>query len=318
MNFTSSFSDTSALVGSFGTIVITVLGLVFNILTVFVLLKSSKLKSNSIAPLICGLAVSDITFCFSLILLSIQYYQNEAFPEGSFLCYFTPIFHRYVFSKNRICSASVIYFLILLIRRCSFMSSVLFVTLISVQRLILIGSLNQNTQAFTWKKTFGYFCLLWTIMMLIQLLPALRLWGQIGSKDGLPYCTMWSEGGSAFTDINRLIFLFGYFAPLISLIACYKLIYKVIKESTTGRDDQVNKTAFIVIGSFVFVFTPDVLVYTFNKLPGENAVPELHVAVYLLAWSHAFINPIIYIFFNEFYRKEFCRILKIKVDGDSD
>ena len=86
----------------------------------------------------------------------------------------------------------------------------------------------------------------------------------------------------------------------------------------TGRDDQVNKTAFIVIGSFVFVFTPDVLVYTFNKLPGENAVPELHVAVYLLAWSHAFINPIIYIFFNEFYRKEFCRILKIKVDGDSD
>ena len=114
------------------------------------------------------------------------------------------------------------------------------------------------------------------------------------------------------------IFLFGYFAHLISLIACYKLIYKVIKESTTGRDDQVNKTAFIVIGSFVFVFTPDVLVYTFNKLPGENAVPELHVAVYLLAWSHAFINPIIYIFFNEFYRKEFCRILKIKVDGESD
>ena len=143
-------------------------------------------------------------------------------------------------------------------------------------------------------------------------------WGQIGAKDGLPYCTMWREGGSNFTDINRLIFLFGYFAPLISLIACYKLIYKVIKESTTGRDDQVNKTAFIVIGSFVFVFTPDVLVYTFNKLPGENAVPELHVAVYLLGWSHAFINPIIYIYFNGFFRKEFCKILKIKVDGDSD
>ena len=61
----------------------------------------------------------------------------------------------------------------------------------------------------------------------------IRLWGQIGAKDGLPHCTMWNEGGSAFTDINRLIFLFGYFAPLISLIACYKLIYKIIKESTT-------------------------------------------------------------------------------------
>ena len=95
MTSTSSFSDTSALVASFGGIVITILGLVLNILTVFVILKSSKLKSNCIAPLICGLAVNDIIFCFSLILVSIQFYQNEAFYEGSFLCYFAPIFYRY-------------------------------------------------------------------------------------------------------------------------------------------------------------------------------------------------------------------------------
>ena len=96
MNSTTTFTDTSALVTSIGSIVISVLGLVFNILTVFVILKSSKLKSNCIAPLICGLAVSDITFCFSLILVSIQFYQNEAFSEGSFLCNITPIIYRYV------------------------------------------------------------------------------------------------------------------------------------------------------------------------------------------------------------------------------
>ena len=95
MNSNTTFTDTSALVTSIGSIVITVLGLVFNILTIFVILKSSKLKSNCIAPLICGLAVSDITFCFSLILVSIQSYQNAAFSEDSFLCYFAPIFYRY-------------------------------------------------------------------------------------------------------------------------------------------------------------------------------------------------------------------------------
>ena len=189
-------------------------------------------------------------------------------------------------------------------------------TLISVQRVILIGSLNPNTQAFTWKKTFGYFCLWWTISIILELLPALRIWGQIGVKDGLPYCTVWSEGGSDFADIDKLTHMFGYFLPFITLIVCYKLIHKVIKESTTGREDQVTKTAFILIGSFIFVYTPGFIVYTFNKLPGENAVPELHVAVYLLGWSHVFINPIIYIYFNEFYRKEFCRILNIKVNMD--
>ena len=191
-------------------------------------------------------------------------------------------------------------------------------TLISVQRVILIRSLNQNTQTFTWKKTFGYFCLLWTILILFQLLPAFRVWGQIGVKEGLPYCFMWNEGGSTLTDINKLIHLFGYFLPFISLIACYKLIHKSIKEASTGRECQVTKTSLIVVGSFVFVYTPGFIVYMFNKLPGENAVPELHVVTYLLGWSHAFINPIIYIYFNGFFRKEFCRILKIKVEGDSD
>ena len=194
------------------------------------------------------------------------------------------------------------------------MTSGVFLTLISLQRVILIRSLNQNTQAFTWKKTFGYFCLLWTILILFHLLPALRVWGQIGVKAGLPYCTVWSEGGSDFSDVTKLFYMFGYFLPFISLIACYKLIHKIIKESTSGREDQVTKTSFIAIGSFVFVYTPGFIVYMFNKLPGENAVPELHVAVYLLGWSHALINPIIYIYFNGFFREEFCKVLKIKGD----
>ena len=74
----------------------------------------------------------------------------------------------------------------------------------------------------------------------------------------------------------------------------------------------------IVVGSFVFVYTPGFIVYTFNELPGKYALPELHVAVYLLGFSHAFINPVIYIYFNGFYRKEFCRILKIKGNSDLD
>ena len=187
----------------------------------------------------------------------------------------------------------------------------MFLTLISLQRVILIRSLNQNTQEFTWKKTFGYFYVLWTILILFHLLSAVRVLGQIGVKHGLPYCSIWS-------DIGKFTHMFWYFLPCISLFVCYKLIHKSIKEINTGKEYQVTKTSFIAIGSFVFVYTPGFIVYILNKLPGENAVPELHVAVYLLGWSHAFINPIIYIFFNQFYRKEFCKILKIEVDGDSD
>ena len=183
----------------------------------------------------------------------------------------------------------------------------MFLTLISLQRAILIRSLNQNTQEFTWKKTFGYFCVLWTILILFHLLSAFRVLGQIGVKDGLPYCSIWS-------DIGKFTHMFWYFLPCISLFVCYKLIHKSIKEINTGKEYQVTKTSFIAIGSFVIVYTPGFIVYILNKLPGENAVPELHVAVYLLGWSHAFINPIIYIYFNGFFREEFCKVLKIKGD----
>ena len=183
----------------------------------------------------------------------------------------------------------------------------MFLTLISLQRVILIRSLNQNTQEFTWKKTFGYFCVLWTILILFHLLSAVRVLGQIGVKHGLPYCSIWS-------DIGKFTHMFWYFMPCISLIVCYKLIHKSIKEINTGKEYQVTKTSFIAIGSFVIVYTPGFIVYVLNKLPGENAVPDLHVAVYLLGWSHAFINPIIYIYFNGFFREEFCKVLKIKGD----
>ena len=121
------------------------------------------------------------------------------------------------------------------------MSSGVFLILISVQRVILVRTLNQDTQLFTWKKTFGYFCVLWTIMILLQLLPALNVWGgQIGVQPGLPYCTMWNEEGHIFTDLNKLMHQLGYFLPFLALIACYSLIHKSIQDSSANGKLTIN------------------------------------------------------------------------------
>ena len=203
-------------------------------------------------------------------------------------------------------------FLLLSIFRCSFISSSVFLTLISVQRVVLIKSLNQTTHLFTWKKTFAYFCLIWTILVLLQLLPLLEVWGHIGHKEGLPYCYLNS-------GLNKLIHMVGYFLPLITLIICYVIIHKRIKDAgLKEREVQVTKTALKVVGTFVLLYTAGFIVYIFNPMPGPNAVPQLHVAVYLLGWSHAFVNPIIYIYYNGFFRKQFCRVLKIKIEDDDN
>ena len=65
-----------------------------------------------------------------------------------------------------------------------------------------------------------------------------------------------------------------------------------------------------MVGSYLFLFTPGLIVLSFN--PMTEPIPPLHATVYLLAWSHAFINPIIYIYFNGFFRREIGKILKIE------
>ena len=76
----------------------------------------------------------------------------------------------------------------------------------------------------------------WKLVILFQLLPAFEVWGQIGIKPGIPYCFMWKEGGNAFTDPNKLIHLFGYFTPLISLIASYIYIHKALAKNLCKRE----------------------------------------------------------------------------------
>ena len=65
-----------------------------------------------------------------------------------------------------------------------------------------------------------------------------------------------------------------------------------------------------MVGSYLVLFTPGLIVLSFN--PMTEPIPPLHATVYLLAWSHAFINPIIYIYFNGFFRREIGKILKIE------
>ena len=144
-----------------------------------------------------------------------------------------------------------------------------------------------------------------------------EVWGKIGQQPGLPYCTMWTKDANVFTDLNKLIHFIVYFLPLITLIICYTIIQQRMKDSGLWEGEVLmTKTAIRVVGAFVFLYTPGFLVFTFNPMPGDKAVPQLHVAAYLLAWSHAFINPIIYTYSNRFFRKEACRVLKIKAEED--
>ena len=143
---------------------------------------------------------------------------------------------------------------------------------------------------------------------------SLNVWHKIGHRPGHPYCTIWKSNEDTFFYPDTLIYFFGYFTPLIVLIVSYSLIYKQLNDYTfrSGKEGQVTKSAIIMIGSFVFIYTPGMLNHLFNKLSEDKGMPELASAALVIAWSHAFINPIIFFFCNSYYRNEYLITLKLK------
>ena len=187
-------------------------------------------------------------------------------------------------------------------------------SMISLQRALSMRSLLRNYSFFTPKKTLACMTILWTILVSFHFLPAFNIWGKIGHRSGYPFCTIWKNNEDVFFYPDTLVYLFGYFFPLIVLIISYALMYKQLKDSTfrAGKEGQVSKSALIMVGGFVFIYTPGLLNYLFNDLSSDQGIPQLASAALICAWSHAFINPICYIFFNSYYRTEYLITLKIK------
>ena len=202
--------------------------------------------------------------------------------------------------------------------RCAIMSSVLCMSMISLQRVLSMRSLDRDYSFFTPKKTLAFVVTLWTILVSYLLLPAFNVWDKIGHKPGHPFCTVWKNNEDVFFYPDTLVYLFGYFFPLIVLIVSYALMYKQLKDCTfrAGKEGQVTKSALIMVGGFVFIYTPGILNYLFNDLSIDHGIPQLSSAALIFAWSHAFINPICYIFFNTYYRTEYLITLKIAKEED--
>ena len=94
MNHTSHFSPTISKATTISGAIEGSIGLILNLSNILLLVRSQKLRKNIISPLICALTLSDLMFCLSLIFVIHQFYNNEPYPEGSFLCYFAPISYR--------------------------------------------------------------------------------------------------------------------------------------------------------------------------------------------------------------------------------
>ena len=163
--------------------------------------------------------------------------------------------------------------------RCTLFSSVTFMALIIFQRVVAIKRVKMAPKMFGWKMSCFHLCMVWLSVFLILLLPVFKVWGQLGHKDGYPYCFIWVENGTALTDPNKLGHIVGYSIPLLLLIISFCILGQELESCV------ITRTAVMVVGSFVFVYTPGFIVYIFNPREHGDFLSGLHVFTYILGKS---------------------------------
>ena len=72
-----------------------------------------------------------------------------------------------------------------------------------------------------------------------------------------------------------------------------------------------NRTAFINTGAYILVVLPAAITVSFFPVPNTKFLAGIHVLTDLIFWSVCSVDPLIYFFSNEFYRKAFKKTFRI-------
>ncbi|XP_072257617.1 C-C chemokine receptor type 4-like [Pyxicephalus adspersus] len=266
-------------------------GLVGNTLVLWILIWFKKLASVTDIYLL-NMAISDLLFVVSLpfVVYSIKY----QWEFGDAMC--------------KILSA-VYYF--------GFFSSIFFVTVLSIDRYLAIVHVVFSLKYRTVRLGIIITLSVWTCSFLFSL-PHF-----IFHKQSIYYefkqCTVSYPKGQSKTMIilsYLQLNIFGLIIPLAVLIFCYSRIIKNLQNSRSRQKKYAVKLIFILVTVFFIFWTPYNIVVFFKLLDifglfdygFSDGLDSAMDITQTISFVHCCINPIIYTFAGENFKKHLFRM----------
>ncbi|XP_035534127.1 LOW QUALITY PROTEIN: trace amine-associated receptor 1-like [Morone saxatilis] len=119
---------------------------------------------------------------------------------------------------------------------------------------------------------------------------------------------------------NTIGSVVSFYLPVIIMLCIYLKIFLVaqgqVRASRTQSLEQLSKmerkatkTLAIVMGVFLFCWTPFFLSLTFNPLTNYSVPSPLIETLVWLGWSNSMLNPLVYGFFYSWFRAAFRMII---------
>ncbi|XP_028253739.1 trace amine-associated receptor 1-like [Parambassis ranga] len=120
--------------------------------------------------------------------------------------------------------------------------------------------------------------------------------------------------------------ILSFYLPVIIMLCIYLKIFLVAQRqarsihnttkcgaAVSKMERKATKTLAIVLGVFLFCWTPFFLCITFLPLAGDSVPVSVIEAINWLALSNSMLNPFIYAFFYSWFRSAFRMIISGKI-----
>ncbi|XP_053456400.1 C-C chemokine receptor type 1 [Nycticebus coucang] len=270
-----------------------IIGLVGNVLVVLVLMQYKRLRSMTSIYLL-NLAISDLLFLFTL-----PFWINYKLKDD------------WVFGDGMCKLLSGIYYV-------GLYSEIFFIILLTIDRYLAIVHAVSALQART--VTFGIITSIFTWVLAI--LASIPGWYFSKTQREIKHHTC-SIHFPPESLRNWKIFqalklnLLGLVLPLLVMIFCYTGIIKILLRRPNEKKSKAVRLIFVIMLIFFLFWTPynlTILVSVFQDSLFTHQCQQskhLDMAVQVtevIAYTHCCVNPVIYAFVGERFRKYLCQL----------
>ncbi|XP_014481865.1 PREDICTED: allatostatin-A receptor-like isoform X2 [Dinoponera quadriceps] len=271
-----------------------ILGLVGNSLVVVVVAANPGMRSTT-NILIINLAMADLLFVIFCIPFTATDFVLPYWPFGNVWC-------------------KIVQYLIIV----TAYASVYTLVLMSLDRYLAvvhpIASMSWRTE----NHAILAICVTWAVILAIST-PALVIHGEeMGgpSSENLTACRILEQYDWSFFQVS--FFLTSYVLPLKLICIFYVCMLiklwrgaRISAESRRGRR-RVTRLVLVVVGVFAVCWCPiQVILVTksVDMFPLTTATIMLQIASHILAYTNSCVNPFLYAFLSDNFRKAFRKII---------
>ncbi|XP_048460616.1 cysteinyl leukotriene receptor 1-like [Rhincodon typus] len=268
--------------------VVFVIGLLSNMLALFVFYRIAKSKNSSTVYLM-NLAVADLLFVFSLPLRIVYYLRNGDWPFRDFLCRVS----TYTFYVSMYCS-------------------IFFLTCLSISRFLSTVHHIRHQRIFTFRRCIIACIIIW-LFVGVATAPFLLSGSQPYHDKIKCFEPMFSVSWTRIAKMNYFALTVGFLIPFAIILICYSLMIKYLM-GVSWQSRRIKRDIamiVLVLGVFLICFLPyhvqrtvhlHHLVHHHNDCELENILRRSVVATLCLAVANSCFDPLLYIFVGQGFR----------------